>query len=185
MNKKRVLLPGLILILSLSACAHLDKGADPIVVRAEQSASVAAATFDTFLKIDNSNRDFFRTNLPPFHGFAEYLRAPIVINGTNLLPRGLAFVISLQSVKQAYKGGTATSNVLVTAIAVLESSVSIAQQLIAQQQQETTLSPAPLPTPPQSAVPFTSKPPAPPVVTTPAIPVPPATNAPPTNAPPK
>jgi hypothetical protein len=136
MNKKCVLLPGLIVLISLAACAHLDKGADPIVVRAEQSASVAAATFDTFLKIDNSNRDFFRTNLPPFHGFAEYLRAPIVVNGTNLLPRGLAFVISLQSVKAAYKGGTATSNVLVTAIAVLESSVSQAQNLIAQQQQQ-------------------------------------------------
>jgi hypothetical protein len=178
MNKKCVLLPGLIVLISLAACAHLDKGADPIVVRAEQSASVAAATFDTFLKIDNSNRDFFRTNLPPFHGFAEYLRAPIVVNGTNLLPRGLAFVISLQSVKQAYKGGTATSNVLVTAIAVLESSVSVAQNLIAQQQQETILAPAPTPSlspVPAAALPYVPKPAAP--VLTP-VPVP-ATNAPP------
>lgn len=178
MNKKRVLLPGLILLVSLCSCVHLDKGADPIVVRAEQSASVAAATFDTFLKIDNSNRDFFRTNLPPFHGFAEYLRAPIVINGTNLLPRGLAFVISLQSVKQAYKAGTATSNVLVTAIAVLESSVSVAQQLIAQQQQETILAPAPTPSlspVPAAALPYVPKPAAPVLTPVPA----PATNAPP------
>jgi len=134
--KALLLSPLLALSLLLSGCAHLDKGADPIVVRAEQSESVAKATFDTFLQIDNSNRAFFTTNAPPLHAFAEYLRAPVTIpsGGTNLsLPRGLSFVASLDSVKLAYQHGSATSNALATAIAVIEVSVSQAQAFIVQQ----------------------------------------------------
>ncbi len=134
-----------LLVVALAGCVNLQKGADPIVVRAEQSETVATATFDTFLKIDNGNREFFRTNFPPMHAFAEYLRSPVFLNGTNVLPRGLAFVSSLEAVKESYKHGAANSNVLATAIAVLESSVLQAQIYVASQNQ---LPNAPAPAPP-------------------------------------
>lgn len=123
-----------ILLLVLCGCAALQKGADPAVVRTEQTLSIAKSTLDTFEQIDNANRAFFHTNAPAMHAFAEYLRAPVIVNGTNVLPRGLAFIMALDTVKLQYKAGKASSNALATASAVLESALSQAQNFIAQQQ---------------------------------------------------
>ena len=65
-----------------------------MVVRAEQSITIANATFDSAVKIDNANRSFFRTNAPAFHQFCEWLRTPVVMPPlTNAEPRGLPTLI--------------------------------------------------------------------------------------------
>jgi hypothetical protein len=108
----------------LLSCAHLDTNADPLIVRAEQVEQGAISTFDLVLNLDNANRPFWRTNIPPFHSFCEYLRAPQVVNVTNTVPRGVAMVISLQTVKAEYRTSKASSNLLITATATLSSAVN-------------------------------------------------------------
>jgi len=121
-------------LLSMTGCAILKPGSDPLVVRTEQTLTIAKATLDTFEKTDNANRAFWKTNAPALHTFAEYLRVKVVVNETNYLPRGLAYVSALESVKLAYKQGKASSNAVVTAIAVLDTAVKQAQSFISEQQ---------------------------------------------------
>lgn len=115
----------------LTGCAALAPGADPIVVRAQQSESVGYATIDTFLKIDNSNRAFFISNVPALHIYAEWLRAPQVYNSTNVYPRGVAYLMSLDSIVQQYKAGTATSNQVINVLSTVETAINQAQFYIA------------------------------------------------------
>jgi len=110
-----------------TACAPLQPGADPIVVRAEQSETVAKGTFDAILKLDNSNRPYFRTNAPGLHKLCEWLRQPQMVEGTNKLPRATALLVSLDDVKLAYKAGRATTNELFTVLFPVESAVGQAQ----------------------------------------------------------
>jgi hypothetical protein len=104
-------------------CAPLQPGADPIVVRCEQTETIAQDTFDQVLAIDNGQRDFYRTNAPAFHSFCEWLRVPQTVEGTNTLPRASAMLVSLDDVKLAYKAGRASSNSVYTALQTVTSAM--------------------------------------------------------------
>lgn len=114
------------LLVALCGCAALTSGTDPLVVRTEQTETVAYSTFDTFLVIDNANRALIQSNAPAVHAFAEQLRK-LVPDGTNTVPQGILWILQLDRVKQAYKSGIQSSNALVTALAVVETAVSSAQ----------------------------------------------------------
>ncbi len=109
----------------LAACAKLQPGADPLVVRTEQMEAEAYNSFDTFLRLDDiANINPVVSNAwQPAHVFAQYLRKPIQ-SGTNTVPFGIATVLSLDNVKLAYVAGTSSSNSLVTAIGVVQAIVS-------------------------------------------------------------
>jgi len=96
---------GLLMIVA-TGCTQLDKNADPLIVRAEQVEASALATFDLVLNVNDSNRDFFRSNAPEFHNFAEWLRTPtpgVYPDGKPTWPRSLAMIYDLHTVKLAYK----------------------------------------------------------------------------------
>lgn len=116
--------------LLLAGCAALAPGADPIVVRAQQTETVGYATLDTFLKVDNANRSLFATNAPALHQYAEWLRAPQVVNGTNVYPRGIAFMLSLDTIVQQYQKGLANSNQVANVLATAETAITQAQWYI-------------------------------------------------------
>jgi len=105
----------------VSGCAQLRPGQDPLVVRAEQVEATAKATFDLVLNIDHSDRGFWRTNAPAFHSFCEWLRQPQIVWVTNVLPRASAMIANLDNVKQDYVWARQGSNVLITALVVLQS----------------------------------------------------------------
>ena len=117
------------LLLIGTGCASVTPGQSSVVVRAEQSISLANATFDAAVHIDDANRAFFKTNLPPFHIFCESLRAPV--NGT---PRGIAIVTSADAVKETYKRTRSTNDyaILISSLAVVDSATAEAQKFIAQ-----------------------------------------------------
>lgn len=48
----------LTMVILLCGCASLQPGADPVVVRAEQTTKMAELTFVTFLSSEHANRDF-------------------------------------------------------------------------------------------------------------------------------
>jgi hypothetical protein len=102
-------------------CAQLRPGEDPLVVRAEQTEAAAKASFDLILNIDHSDRGFWRTNAPAFHAFAEWLRQPTVVWITNSLPRASVMIANLNNIKTDYLLARQGSNVLITAISVLQS----------------------------------------------------------------
>lgn len=105
-------------------CVPLAPGADPIVVRVEQTETVAKSTFDLALNVDNSNRAFFATNAPAYHSFCEWLREPQTVEETNTLPRAAALLVSLDDVKLSYKASRASSNDVFTALATVTSAVN-------------------------------------------------------------
>lgn len=107
-------------VLFLAGCARLQPGASPIVVRTEQLEKSAKATFDLVLGADNRRREFFKTNAPAFHGFCEWLRQPLPVDGRNY-PRAAALIKNVSNVKLAFKTGRASSNDVVTVITTLES----------------------------------------------------------------
>ncbi len=108
-------------------------GQDPLVVHVEQVQAISFTTLDTLLKIDDGARDFFRTNLPPFHAFAEYLRQPVP-DGTNQIRRWVSYLETVDRIKLSYLHGLTSSNNLITALAVLESTTAEAQKQIANAQ---------------------------------------------------
>jgi hypothetical protein len=105
-------------------CAHLQPGADPIVVNVERFETTAKPTFDLALNVDNSNRAFFATNAPQFHHLCEWLRQPQTVEQTNTLPRAAAMLVSLDDVKLAYKAGRASSNEVFTVLTTAQSAVN-------------------------------------------------------------
>lgn len=109
----------------LMGCSTVATGADPLVVRAEQTETIAYSTFDTFLKIDDANRAAIIAAAPAVHAFAEQLRQP-VMDGTNQTRQGLLWVIQLDRVKLAYESGGGSSNAVTAAIASVESATSAA-----------------------------------------------------------
>jgi len=117
------LFPLLAIALLVFGCAKLQPGADPLIVRAEQTEQVAKATFDLVLNVDHSDRGFWRTNAPAFHGFCEWLRQPQPVWGTNVLPRASAMIANLDTVKLDYRAARASSNALITALLTLSSAV--------------------------------------------------------------
>lgn len=107
----------------LVGCAKLQPGADPLIVRAEQTEITALATFDLLLNTDDSNRAFYREKAPHFHAFAEWLRAPMPWGGTNL-QRSLVLVHNLQNVKATYRKDRSNSNLLTTALLTIQSAMN-------------------------------------------------------------
>lgn len=103
-------------------CATLAPGADPLVVRAEQAETVAIATFNMVVQVDDKDREYWKRTVPGFHDFAEWLRAPLVV-GTNTHPRGIAMIRNVEAIKQTYKENKAYSNVLVSVLGVLGATV--------------------------------------------------------------
>jgi hypothetical protein len=108
----------LIITLIFVGCASLQPGADPLVVRVEQGETVAKASFDLVVNVDDSQRAFWITNAPAFHNFVEWLRAPVPL-GTNAYPRGIAMIFQVDSAKVAYEADKSSSNALLTAFAAL------------------------------------------------------------------
>lgn len=124
------LLPSAFCLLT-SGCALLQPGADPLIVRTEQSESIGYSLFETVQTVDNSNRSFWQTNAPGYHAFCDWLRQPVVLDQTNLFPRGLAMLHSLDTVKLDYKQGYATTNALITALSTVDAAIVQAQQYLA------------------------------------------------------
>lgn len=121
--KKKILIS--LSLITLIGCAKLQPGVDPLVVRAEQTESMAYNTFDAFLKLDdiaNANPEVSKS-WQSAHVFAQYLRKPIQ-SGTNTVPFGIATILSLNNVKLSYIAGTSSSNSLITAIGVVGTVVS-------------------------------------------------------------
>lgn len=112
-----------------SGCVSVAAGSDPLVVRTEQVETGAYATFDTFLKLDDiaQSNPLASNSWASAHAFAVYLRQPVQ-NGSNTVPFGVGTVLSLDQVKLAYKAGTASSNALVTALAVVSTTAAQASQ---------------------------------------------------------
>lgn len=106
-------------------CATISPGADPFVVRVEQTQTAAAATFDMILHIDQADRGFWRTNAPGFHQFCEWLRTP-QLYGTNSVSRAVLMQVNVDDLKLAYKAGktTGSSNALQSAWSVLTTAIS-------------------------------------------------------------
>jgi hypothetical protein len=118
--------------ITITSCASLAPGADPLVVRVEQTETTAKSTFDLVLNEDNSNRPFWMTNAPAFHAFCEWLRQPQTVEVTNTLPRASAMLLSLDDVKVAYQASktAGNSNLLYTIVATTEAAVSQASAWI-------------------------------------------------------
>lgn len=88
-----------------TGCAHLQPGEDPLVVRTEQTLTVAGAAFDFVVRMDNANRPFYRTNLPDFHNFANKLRERVPVQnvpGRSNLPLALAIQWNVNEAKRDY-----------------------------------------------------------------------------------
>jgi hypothetical protein len=105
-------------------CVALEKGADPLVVRVEQTETTAKATFDLILKVDHLDRGFWRTNAPAFHNFCEWLRQPQPVWKTNTLPRASAMLAGVNDIKLEYKAARASSNAVMTALATLQETLN-------------------------------------------------------------
>lgn len=128
---------GLLLLAGVYAwngCATLDPGADPLVVRTEQSLDGATNLFTTIVHVDNANRDFYRSNAPAFHRLAESLRQPVLLPGqATLVPWGEAIIINAWQTKQAYKQArdAGNSNALYLAWVTLNSAYTNGMQELA------------------------------------------------------
>lgn len=85
-----------------AGCAALDPGADPVVVRVEQTSTIAKGTFDLVLHTDHSARAFWKEKAPAFHEFCEELRTPTQVDGITL-PRCSAALWSLDRIKRDYQ----------------------------------------------------------------------------------
>lgn len=123
---------GVLLVLGLLGsllygCAPLQPGADPLVVRVEQTQTTAKGAFDLVLNVDQANREFYRTNAAAFHSFCEWLRVPTPVSGGGVLPRASAMLWTLDAEKLAYKAGSASSNNLVLVWTMVQTNVTQAQ----------------------------------------------------------
>lgn len=133
MRLKTIITPCLVAFAAtalFTGCVKLKPGADPIVVRAEQTETMAKATFSAFLQMDNADRDFVRTNLPAAHAFAEWLRTPQVA-GDPSSRRWIVMVNDLDVVKLNYIKRRASSDDVSLAVATVGASVRKAEDFIA------------------------------------------------------
>ncbi len=122
-----VLLPAIALgaltggALSLTSCATVQPGADPVVVNAERTTALAVDTFDTFLQFEYTNRAGVAAVAPAAHDYAEVIRR-----------NGQAWLQNARALTRAYKLNRTPENKasLQTAIAVLQSAITISQQYL-------------------------------------------------------
>lgn len=129
MKLNKLLLTGALAII-LTGCAALAPTANPLVVRAQQTQAIGYTTIKSFVTLEHNNEAFVKANIPAMHTYAEWLRAPQVINATNVYPRGIAFFKSLDAIVVQYKKGTADSNQVVNVLATVETAVNQAQWYI-------------------------------------------------------
>ena len=103
-----------ILVLIVTACAALEPGADPLVVRTEQVQADAKATLDLVVHTEASNLPFWRTNAPGFYHFVEtQLKARTIINapgGQTNVARAIAYLWQVDQAKLAYKSAKTASH---------------------------------------------------------------------------
>jgi len=116
-------------LLVMTGCASVAPGHDPVVVRAEQSLSIAFDTIDTFLKLEHDNQELVKKKLPEVHAFAQKLRAKVTVGGKTQ-PFGISVIQSATDVKNAYKRNRSPENKanLISALASLEAIVRETQQ---------------------------------------------------------
>src|SRR5947209_15503639 len=113
-------------LLGCAGCAALDKGADPIEVRAEQTIQTASDTMDLFIGVEYDNQALIEAKLPAVHQFAEYLREKIPndVNDASkgATPRGIGLIDSVNQVRRAYKANRTPENKasLAAAVAALQ-----------------------------------------------------------------
>lgn len=106
-------------------CAILQPGSDPLVVRTEQTLTLANGTFDFVLHTENVNRSFWKTNAPAFANFCDWLRTPIPYGGSNVA-RCVEMQLNVDDLKLAYKAAktAGNSNALFSAWGTLNAAVS-------------------------------------------------------------
>lgn len=80
-------------------CSTVAEGHDPIVVRAEQAADLSFEVFDSYLRLEEANRDYLRTVSPEFEKTANAIRVD-----------GRAAIESLRSATKAYKNNRTPEN---------------------------------------------------------------------------
>lgn len=71
---KKQYIPLLALVLLFSACNVLQPGADPVVVRAEQTTASAYDSFETFKKYEYDNRVTLESLNPKIETYANIVR---------------------------------------------------------------------------------------------------------------
>lgn len=98
----------------MGACAQLQSGSDPVVVRAEQTQTISKDTLDAFVTYERNNDATLRALNPQIHTYANYVRA-----------HGQQWLRTLQAEKLAYKNNRTGENKanLLTAVAVLQEAV--------------------------------------------------------------
>ncbi len=94
-------------VASFTGCATVQSGQDLIVVRAEQSITVAWASLELFVKLDDANRAIWKERFPEAHKFAEHLREKV---GTPPTQRGIAWIEAAVKAKNLYKKEPSTAN---------------------------------------------------------------------------
>lgn len=117
MNRQLFLILPLFL---LTACVALQRGADPIVVRAEQTRSIAFLVFDTFLKAEHDNRAAL-AGTPEIHAAAEHIR----VNG----PKWIDDLTALIAVYKSNRTPENKAN-LATGLAVLSTALVTAEKYL-------------------------------------------------------
>jgi len=112
--------------LMVGGCAAVKPGADAFVVRTEQAQTVAAATFDFVLRMDQANRGMWQTNAPAFHDFCEWLRTPTAYGAALNVPRCVVMQLQVDDLKLSYQAAktAGNSNALFLAVAVLGTAVN-------------------------------------------------------------
>ncbi len=81
------------------------------------------STFDLVLETDNQNRPFWRTNAPQFHAFAEWLRQPQAVGGTNY-PRATAMILDLDFTKRDYKVNKISATQLQLVVSTVQDAIT-------------------------------------------------------------
>ena len=109
-------------ILLLLGCAPLQPGADPIVVRAEQTTAIAPDTFDLFLRVERQQEAALYKLNPKIHDYANLIRreAP-------------QWISTARHLTKAYKSSRteASKANLGTIVSLLLTSISEAQRYVA------------------------------------------------------
>jgi hypothetical protein len=119
-------------ILLLLGCAALQPGADPIVVRAEQTTAIALDTFDLFLRVERQNEASLYKLNPKIHDFANLIRREA--------PQWLETARHLTKTYKSSRTEASKAN-LGTIVSLLLTSISEAQRYVAMAAPETVPSP--------------------------------------------
>ena len=139
---KKLLPVSLIGMFFLVGCASLHWSGDPIVITAETTTQSAMDVFDTFLQFEYSNRGYLQkivpSAYPQIHAAAEKIRR-----------YGIGWLNTARNLTKAYKTNRTPENKaqLTTALAVLQSASTEAQNWMTQL--STTSAPSPTPQPQQ------------------------------------